>query len=116
MRVKFSSPSAMPNTCCRPGVSAVRTRRASSGSSLDPPTCNNRSDFGVTGSHSQDWAHSLASAGTNAVTVTPWRSMAAKAASGLGSGANTAVAPTVIAPSRPGQASGKLWPAASTTR
>src|SRR5262249_22936279 len=84
--------------------------------SLDPPTCKSRNDFGVTGSHSQAWAHSLASAGTRAVTVTPWRSMAAKAASGLGSVPNTVVAPTVIAPSRPGQASGKLCAAGSDTR
>lgn len=39
----------------------------------------------------------MASAGTSAVTVTPCRSMAAKAASGLGSVPNTMVPPTVIA-------------------
>src|SRR5579875_3828481 len=90
--------------------------RASVAASLEPPTCSSRNDVGVTGSHSQAWAHSLASAGTSAVTVTPWRAMVANADSGLGSVANTVVAPTLIAPSRPGQASGKLCAAGSAAK
>src|ERR1700760_1674638 len=80
-------------------------------SSLAPPTCNSRNDVGASGSHSVAWAHRLASAGTNAVTVTPWRAIAANADSGLGLARNTVAAPTAIAPSNPGQASGKLWAA-----
>lgn len=58
----------------------------------------------------------LANAGTSAVTVTPWRAIAAKADSGLGLVRNTVVAPTAMAPSRPGQASGKLWADGSAAR
>ncbi|SHV45103.1 Uncharacterised protein [Mycobacteroides abscessus subsp. abscessus] len=42
--------------------------------------------------------------------------MVAKADSGLGSERKTVVAPVLIAPSKPGQARGKLWPAGSATR
>ena len=90
--------------------------RASSGDIRDPPTWTSLSDVGSTGSHSQACVHSFASAFTSAVTVTRWRSISANADSGLGSSVNTTVAPTLIDPSRPGQANGKLWPAGSTAR
>jgi hypothetical protein len=50
----------------------------------------------------------LARAGTSAAALTPWRTMALNADSGLGSLTKTVVAPTAMAPSKPGQANGKL--------
>ena len=50
------------------------------------------------------------------MAVTPWRTMALNADSGLGSLTNTVVAPTAMAPSKPGQANGKLWAAGNATR
>jgi 6-methylsalicylic acid synthase len=93
-----------------------RMKRASSAVIREPPTCTRRNDFGSTGSHSHACVHTLASALTSAVTVTLWRSISANADSGLGSVVKTVVAPTVIEPSRPGQASRKLCPAGSATR
>jgi hypothetical protein len=109
-------PSAIPKTCCSPGVNAVRMAAASSDPSLDPPTWSRRSAVGRDGSHSHAFAHNLASGGTSAVTVIPCRSMSANADSGLGSAVTTTFAPTDIAPRMPGHANGKLCPAGSDTR
>ena len=106
----------MPNTCCTQGFK----RRADGAgvvgaelgaANLQQPQRGRRLRFPFAGLGPQLGERRHQRGDGDAV-----RAIVANAASGLGSAGKTVVAPTLMAPSRPGQASGKLCAAGRATR